>query len=250
MAHHGPDPGLPDEDDLDGFETTSSRLFRRFGPWLAVLVAIALVLPVGGWVFDELGFRASGDAVVAQLGEDAELADALLLVRSVGCGGALASGTAFAVDLGDGPVVVTNRHVVEGSRSVGVRPLDGGPAVTVEDHRLSTIADVAVLDLADPGAVTAVLVRGETPSVGDEVRLVGFPAARPFTTDGAVAAVDPARLLLELRTDPGASGSPVVDTDGRVVGQVFARTEDGHGVATPVDRLSHAVSEAVPAPPC
>lgn len=250
MADEGPDPLPPDEDDLDGFETTWARLVRRFGPWLAGLLAVVLVLPVGGWLVDELEFRASGEAVTEALGGDADLADALLLVRAVGCGGTLATGSAFAVDLGDGPVIVTNRHVVEDARTVGLRRLDGGPVIAVDSHRLAPDADVAVLDLADPDDLPPALARGRTPAAGDDVRLVGFPAARPFTTRGTVAEVTPTRLVVDLQTDPGASGSPVVDARGQVVGQIFARTHGERGLATPVDRLAGAVAEAAPAPAC
>jgi V8-like Glu-specific endopeptidase len=86
--------------------------------------------------------------------------------------------------------------------------------------------------------------------VGDPLRLVGFPAARPFTTLGTVAAVTDRELLVSLPTEPGASGSPLVAADGTVVGQIFARTVDGQGLATPIVRLLAAAREAVPARGC
>jgi V8-like Glu-specific endopeptidase len=82
------------------------------------------------------------------------------------------------------------------------------------------------------------------------LRLVGFPAARAFTTTGTVRAVDPEVLEVELATDPGASGSPLVAADGRVAGQIFARTRGGEGLATPIARLLAAVEAATPAPDC
>lgn len=249
-APHGGAAPLDDEDDLAGFTSPFQRFVRHARGWLGLLVAIAVVLPVAGWALDAWVFRTSGDEVVARLGGDASLTEALLLVRVTTCEGTAASGSAFAVDLGGGPVVVTNRHVVDRAASVGVQPFAGGPALTVSAVQLAPGDDVAVLRLADPAALPATLVRGPPASVGDPVRLVGFPAARPFTTSGEVVAVEPGRLLLDLRTDPGASGSPVVDREGRVVAQVFARTSDGRGVATPVDRLAAAVRGAVPAPGC
>lgn len=245
------DPEGPDDpDDLAGYDTPFSRLVSHARGWLALVVAVALVLPLGGWLFDELRFRSSGDEVEQRLGADAPLTDALLLVRVSTCAGGSSSGSAFVIDLGDGPVVVTNRHVVDDAATVGVRPLDGGPALSVANVRVSDLADVAVLELVDAEALSATLVAGASAAVGDPVRLVGFPSARPFTTDGTVVSVDAQRMLVDLRTDPGASGSPVVDSEGRVVGQVFARTGEGQGVATTIARLAEAVEEARAAPGC
>jgi S1-C subfamily serine protease len=238
------------DDDLDGVETSMSRMLSRAKGWLALLVAAALVLPFGGWLVDEFAFGSAGTEVEEQLGADADLADALLLVRSSDCVGRTTTGSAFAIDLDGVPVVVTNRHVVEGARTIGLRPLDGGPALRVASHRLATDRDVAVLELADPAEVPPSLLVGATAAPGDRVRVVGFPGGRPRIASGPVAEAAPSRMLLDLAIDPGASGSPVLDESGQVVGQVYARTSDGRGVATPLAALVTAVADAVPAAPC
>ncbi|MBW3621510.1 MAG: serine protease [Actinobacteria bacterium] len=244
-AHADPDP-----DDLDGFETSMSRFSARLRKWLVVVVALSLVVPLGGWLIDELAFRRSGADVAEQLGEDARLADAVMLVRSIGCDGRVSTGSGFLTQVGDDVVLVTNRHVVAGARTVGLRPLEGGTSTTGTGYRLATNADVAVveLDAAPEGGLA--LPIGPTPDVGQDVQVVGFPAARPYTTAGTVAEVGGGQLLLELAVSPGVSGSPVVDADGTVVGQVFARTDDGDGVATAGDALRAAVESAEPAAPC
>lgn len=238
------------DDDLDGFETTMSRFSRRLRRWLVVVLAVMLVVPLGGWLVDEFAFRRSGDTVADSLGEDASLADAVMLVRSIGCDGRVSTGSGFLTQLEDRPVLVTNRHVVEGARTVGLRPLQGGAAHTATGYRLASEADVAVLELdaLPDGAVTLPL--GATPRAGEDVRVVGFPAARPYTTAGTVTRVAGGQLILELAVAPGVSGSPVVDDGGAVVGQVFARTADGGGVATAGDTLRTAVATAEPATAC
>ena len=236
-----------DPDSLEGLETSMSRFLGR-GRWIVALVlAIALVFPVGGWLLDELAFRGSGDAVEAELGDAAFLADAVLLVRSVDCGGLVSTGSAFAVEVDDEVVLVTNRHVVDDARTIGVRPLDGGPSVRAANHRLSDLADVAVLELDDPTLMPEPLPSGDEAAIGAEVRIIGFPGGRAATTTGPVAVAGPDRMVLDLEVDAGASGSPVLDGEGNVVGQVFARTSEGTGVATPLPRLLEAIRQVGPA---
>ncbi|MBW3657645.1 MAG: serine protease [Actinobacteria bacterium] len=239
-----------EHDDLDGFETSMSRFSNRIRKWLVVVVALSLVVPVGGWLIDELAFRRSGADVAEQLGEDGRLADAVMLVRSIGCDGQVSTGSGFLTLVDDEAVVITNRHVVEGARTVGLRPLEGGPATTATGYRLAANADVAVLELEAMPDDGLALPLGPSPREGQDVRVVGFPAARPYTTEGTVADDTGGQLLLELAVAPGVSGSPVVDADGAVVGQIFARTDDGDGVATSGSVLQTAVRTAEHAEPC
>lgn len=250
MADEQPDPtegevGGPTGDDLEGYETAMSRLVTRARGWLALFVALVLVVPLGGWLLEEFAFRRSATQVEEQVGEDG-LADSVFLVRAARCDGTSGSGSGFVALRGGEPVVVTNRHVVEGARVVGLRRITGGSALEVTGYRVSERADVAVLDLGDPSALPPPLPFGQRVADGASIRVVGFPAARPFTTAGTVESTGAQRLLLDLRTDPGASGSPVVDDAGRVVGQIFARTDDGRGVATPVGALTDAIASSRP----
>jgi S1-C subfamily serine protease len=236
--------GPSDHDDLEA----AARARRRGLRWLALVLAVLLAVPFSGWLVDELGFRSAGWDVAGEV--DQALVDSVLLVRAGRCDGSVVTGTAFVLAVDDGPVVVTNRHVVEQVRTAGVRPLTGGTPETVTGVRLAADADVAVLEVAAPERLPTALLPGSAADVGAELRLVGFPAARAFTTTGTVEAVDPDVLRVELATDPGASGSPLVTEDGRVAGQIFARSAGGQGLATPIARLLAAVEAATPAPAC
>jgi S1-C subfamily serine protease len=220
-----------------------------------MVVALALLLPAGNWLLDELRFRSSAAEVVETLDGQRTgnaIAETVLLVRTLGCApGSRGSGTAFAVETPSGTVLVTNRHVVEHARQVGVRALGSTIAHQVVDVRVSDHADVAVLDLADPSVLPPPLaLTSGLPASGSAVRLVGFPAANPFTTTGTVEQTGPSRLLLELEVAPGASGSPVVNGEGRVVAQVFGVTREGLGVATPSEQLTTALAQLRPAEGC
>ena len=254
----GPDPDRPlfdplaydpDRDDLAGYRTPLQRLVDRVRGWVAVAIALGLLLPVGGFAIAEYVFGRAGSEVVADLGEDAALAEAMLLVTTTDCLGRSSTGSAFALALPGGAVVITNRHVVDQAQSIAVRPLSGGAATPVVSHRLARDADVAVLELPTD-AMPPSLRTGASAAVGDEVRVVGFPGGQPAFSAGPVSAVGGGRMLLDLRIAGGSSGSPVLDGEGRVVGQVFARSADGRGVATPLATLVGAARGAVAAPGC
>ena len=237
-----------DDDDLAGLVTPTRRFLERSKGILGVVLALALVIPLGAGLLQAFVFDRAGDRVVEQLTADdldAALAESVLLVGGTTCSGAGAvTGTAFAVEVDGQPLLVTNRHVVDDVGSVGLRALDGGPGPRVTAWRPSRTADVAVLELADPAAGPPPLVLAERdPAVGDRVRTVGFPSGMPFTAAGEVAAVAGGRVVLDVAVDPGASGSPVLDRTGAVVAQVYARTDEGRGVATPAGTVRGALDD-------
>lgn len=236
-------------DDLDGYLTPMTRFLERAKGGLGVLLALALVVPLGAGLLQVLVFDRAGDRVVDELTAadlDAALARSVLLVGGTTCaGGGAVNGTAFAVTVDGRDLLLTNAHVVDDVGSLGVRPLDGGPGDAVASWRLSRTADVAVLEMADPTELPpALALADQPPEVGDAVRTVGFPSGLPFTAAGEVADVGTSRMELAVQVDPGASGSPVLDaTTGAVVGQVYGRTGEGRGVATPVGTLRAALDD-------
>lgn len=248
-------PPPPEVDDLAAFREQRARRNRRVTRWIAVVVAIGMLVPTGRWAVEEIRFRTSSAAVVETLeGERSgtDLADTVLLVRAAGCRpGTTRSGSAFVLSTPEGPRLITNRHVVEDTRRIGLRSLDASLTLEVTGVDVSDIADVAVLHVDDDGRLPPPLRRSEERAArGDPVRLIGFPAARPFTTQGEVAEVATGQLLLELQVDRGASGSPVVDEGGRVVGQVHSVTREGLGVATPATALPAALERTSPLAGC
>ena len=233
----GPDEETPD--------TPMTRLRERGGRWIAVLLAVFLVLPAGAWLVDTVAFNRQGARVADAV---PELADAVALVTRLGCDGTSGTGSGFAIEYDGGPALVTNRHVVLGASSVGLRELDGGPGPDVTQVLVSPSQDVAVLVLSRP--LGSSLGVGPAPRPGDEVRVVGFPGARPITTAGTVDEASNDRIVLDFEVGPGASGAPVVDADGAVVAQVVARRTDGLGIATAAPALVDGIDSVQPAPGC
>jgi len=228
--------------------TPMRRLHERTKVVLGVILAIALVIPLGAGLLDRLGFLRAEDRVLDELADDdldVALTESVLRVGGARCAGAgSTSGTAFALELEGQALLVTNRHVVEDLRAVGLRRLDGSAGPRVAAWQLSASADVAILLLEDGQSMPPTLGLSPRPAeVGDDVRTVGFPAGMPYTTAGQVAAVEGTRLLLDVEVSGGASGSPLLDRSGQVVGQIFARTSEGRGVATRAGTVVSALDD-------
>lgn len=226
-------------------DTPMTRLREKGGRWIALLLAVFLVVPAGAWLVDSIAFNRQGARVADAV---PELAEAVALVTRLGCDGTSGTGSGFAIEYDGEPALVTNRHVVLGAAQVGLRELDGGPGPDVTEVLVSPDQDVAVLLLSRPLGST--LGIGTAPRDGDDVRVVGFPGARPITTAGTVEDTDGRRIVLDFEVGAGASGAPVVDDDGGVVAQVVARRSDGLGVATSAPALVDGINSVVAAPGC
>jgi S1-C subfamily serine protease len=240
------------EGDLAAFRSSTARLLARLRGGLLVLVAALLLVPIGAWLVDHDGTSGASEeqAVPAGgLGQDALRSQAVMLVLSAVCDEHSRCGSGFALEIDGEAVVVTNRHVVEGACSTTVQPFGGGAELAVREVRLATEADVAVL-VVDEEEDRAPLVVGTDVMLGQDVRVVGFPGAEPTVLSGYVRRIEPARLVLAMGADHGASGSPVVDAAGAVVGQLYARLEEECCVATPIADVVAAAREAEPVAVC
>lgn len=239
------DPGTPAWAEEAPPSTPLTRLRDRGGRVLAVVLAVFLVVPAGAWLVDTVAFNREGAEVAEAV---PALADAVALVTRLGCDGSTGTGSGFAIEYRGGPALVTNRHVVQGAAEVGLRTLAGGAGPQVVEVLVSPRQDVAVLRL-DEGLGSALAV-GDGPTDGDEVRLVGFPGARPITSAGTVTDATADRVLLDIAVGAGASGAPVVDEAGTVVAQVVARQADGSGVAIAAPAVLQGIRTVVTQPPC
>lgn len=161
----------------------------------------------------------------------------------------------------DATHVVTNQHVVAGTNEVTVRFEDGREAqARVIGSDPST--DVAVLELNEGADAPAALERGSTESleVGDPVVAIGSPFGQEGSlTTGVVSglgrtiqAPDGFPIDDVVQTDaalnPGNSGGPLLDSDGRVVGmnaQIASESGSnaGIGYAIPIETVQSVVEQ-------
>lgn len=153
------------------------------------------------------------------------------------------TGTAFSVSH-DG-VMITNRHVITNDR--GERPRDiavqFSGSTDVHPARLVGVApdaDLAVVRLESAGPFPA--VAGIAPDAagvveGAPIALIGFPGGsgdvavpRATLVTGTVSRIVPDSLLqLDAFSGTGASGSPIFDRDGRVIGVEYGGIRESGG---------------------
>ncbi|MFT4050970.1 MAG: MarP family serine protease [Microbacterium sp.] len=178
------------------------------------------------------------------------------------------SGTAYACGVtmtGSGFVaaddlVVTNAHVVAGVDTpiVELPGVDGGEVVEGRLVYIDTVNDLAII--AIEGSDATPLEIAEPADIGDQTAVQGYPLGGPFASSTAAVlwvgtvpvadiyetSVSPREIYaLEADVQPGNSGGPLLDDDGRVVGVIFARGADGEdrGYAMTTDELTPVLAE-------
>jgi S1-C subfamily serine protease len=155
------------------------------------------------------------------------------------------TGTGFGVTP-DGKLL-TNRHVVAGAsgnqrvRRMAVQFHNRSEVWRGRVERVAPDADIAVVQITDPGTYPVVsgFNQGATLESGSPIALLGFPGygggnAVPnatLVTGTVMEIVGDSLLRLDAFSGVGASGSPILDRDGRVIGIEFGG-ERGSGGRT------------------
>jgi serine protease Do len=145
----------------------------------------------------------------------------------------------------DGTVAVTNAHVVGEAEEVRLLDRHGNDLTALVIAR-DPVRDVAVLSV--PEGTQGLHLAPATPELGDEVFALGAPLGIDFTlTEGRISTlarqVEIAVPILMLQHDaavnPGSSGGPLVDAEGRLVG-MNSQIADG-------SRMFVGIAYAIPA---
>lgn len=156
-------------------------------------------------------------------------------------------------------VLITNRHVLAGAELLEVNTYDGR-TLEVETAAVGVLGDVGVARVSGTLPLTAKF--GEPLAAGAVVNVVGYPRGGALTiTKGTVVdriegdrfGVPGIVMRLTARVEPGNSGGPVLDRDGRLVGIVYAlEIATGFALAIPIDTLDTLVDVGgfQDVPPC
>jgi len=139
-----------------------------------------------------------------------------------------AAGSGFFVSA-DGHLL-TNAHVVDGCTAIEV--IDHGPAVVL---LVDTEDDLALLRVSDRRGPHAVF-QTDPPRLGADVVVLGYPLLPLLSgslnvTTGVVSGQsgvggDPRHFQFTAPLQPGNSGGPVIDENGRVLGVATYRIDD------------------------
>ncbi len=143
------------------------------------------------------------------------------------------SGTCFAV-APDG-AILTAHHVVDRANKITVQFV-GSDAIPAHLERDDPEHDLALLRVARPTPHWLPLAPPHSARLGEAVFTLGFPVTDmlgedPKYTDGAISSLSGlegrvSELQISVPIQPGSSGGPLVDPDGRVVGIVTSMAEN------------------------
>ncbi|GAB4085145.1 hypothetical protein GCM10028784_17750 [Myceligenerans cantabricum] len=169
-------------------------------------------------------------------------------VRNVGCE-ELSTGSGFAIDE---HTLITNEHVVTNSDNLQVSTYDGRDIDVGTAATAAGLADLAIVRTRDALPSYPELATDD-PGQGDDVTIVGYPEGGELTiSSGRVigSTRDPLNanlgevLVTDAKVEPGSSGSAALDSQGRVIGVVYAKTADDDSLLVPISTVRDMLADA------
>jgi len=150
---------------------------------------------------------------------------------------AVASGSGFL--LSRGGLLATNWHVVANGKHISVAFPGWSGAVSAEVLVKDVVNDLAVLRVTDATKMAATcpnlpfqLASSNAVTLGERVSTIGYPltpmlGSNPKFSEGVVSSKsgwqdDPRSFQISAQVQPGSSGSPLLDSDGNIIGVVVA----------------------------
>lgn len=146
-------------------------------------------------------------------------------------------------------LIATSLHVIGEGRPIEIRTASGERHTVTEIHAWDRKTDLAILRVSATNLPALKLGETKELNQGAPVVAIGNPRGLAFSVvQGVVSAYrefDSGRMIqLAIPIEPGNSGGPLLDEDGRVVGilEMKSAITENLGFATPVEAL-HALLE-------
>jgi S1-C subfamily serine protease len=198
--------------------------------------------------------------VVTEVSERLAPSVASLRVTRPGRGGQVPAGAGSAVALTPDGFLLTNAHVVAGTRRAGRATFVDGRELRFRIVGADRLSDLAVLRADGDDLVPAELGAAEQLRVGQLVVAIGNPHGfAGSVTAGVVSALGrslPARsgravryidnvIQTDAALNPGNSGGALADSFGRVIGINTAVAGIGLGLAVPINEATRRIVGAL-----
>jgi hypothetical protein len=153
------------------------------------------------------------------------------------------SGTGFAIQFDGKPVqILTNKHLTDNASVIVVEtPTDIWVTEKWIEH---TSLDAALLEVpTGKNLPTLKLGSASQAKPGQAIFVVGYPLGDSISIQpGHISALGMGDLVFNAPFSQGASGSPLLDSRGQVIGlcHSYMREAQNHNLATPLDLLDSA----------
>lgn len=177
--------------------------------------------------------------------------------RSMFYGNYTATGGGSGIIISSDGYILTNNHVIEGSKSIKIRLHDG----TEYDAKVvgsDATTDVGVLKVEAQGLKPVVIGDSSKLSVGDTAVVIGNPLGKlgGTVTDGIISALEremniEGKKMNLIQTNaainPGNSGGGLFNSNGELVGIVVAKSTgldiEGLGFAIPINDVTNIIND-------
>jgi serine protease Do len=167
-------------------------------------------------------------------------------------GGQQGLGTGFIIDKRG--LIATNLHVIGEARPISIQTAEGKTLSVKAVHASDRALDLAILEVAID-ELPALPLGDEEPAAGDQVVVMGNPhGLKHSVVSGVISGtrdIDGRTMLqLAVPVEPGNSGGPVIDMQGRVLGIVTMKSAvtENLGFAVSVKDLKALISKPNPVP--
>jgi serine protease Do len=175
-------------------------------------------------------------------------------ITQFGREGVSGMGSGFVIS--EDGLIATNRHVIGEARRIQVETPDGRQHPVLEIYASDLKLDLAILRVQTPGLPPLALADSDAARQAEPIVAIGHPAGLTYSVVSGLIS-DPARdvegvpmIQVAVPIEPGNSGGPVFDRNGRVLGLLTlksARTEN-LGFAMPSNALKALLEKPNPIP--